>query len=280
MWQLRPLIIQGLLLALVASAASNGQTPKKQESELEKGRRFLGLAPPADPVAAARGQKLFVQNCGFCHGPNATGAEGPDLLRSSIVLHDQKGETIAPVVHNGRPEKGMPSFAGLTEPQIYDIAEFLHQRVEDAANRFGYKLQNIVTGNAEAGKAFFYGAGHCDNCHSPSGDLAHIGSKLEPVDLQAEFLYPSEALTTESAKAKLAPQATVTLSSGQTITGALKRIDDFDVSIIDATGAVKSWPLKDIKLKIDDPLTAHRELLAKYTDADMHNLLAYLVTLK
>lgn len=257
--------------AVLPIGAGQQGTP---DSRMERGRQFLGLAPAADPVAAGRGQKLFVQNCAFCHGQNATGAEGPDLLRSTIVLHDEKGETIAPVVLKGRPEKGMPSFSGLTEAEIFDLAEFLHQRVEQAANRFGYKIQNIVTGDANAGQEFFNGAGHCSTCHSPTGDLAHIASKFEPPDLQAEFLYPTARAPARAQRVK------ITLPSGESVSGTLKRIDDFDISIWDSSGLYRSWPRASVRVEIKDPLEAHRELLSKYTDADMHNILAYLERLK
>jgi cytochrome c oxidase cbb3-type subunit III len=252
-----------------------------QDSKAERGRQFLGLAPPADPVAAERGKALFQKNCAFCHGANATGAEGPDLLRSTIVLHDEKGETIAPVILKGRPDKGMPSFSALTQAQVYDLAEFLHQRVEQAANRFGYKMQNIVTGDAKTGREFFNGAGHCSSCHSPTGDLAHIASKFEPADLQAQFLYPAKAYDDdEDAIEARAVHVKITLPSGEIVSGTLKRMDDFEISIWDESGAYRSWPRHGLKIEVDDPLKAHRELLAKYTDADMHNLLAYLETLK
>jgi cytochrome c oxidase cbb3-type subunit III len=253
---------------LIAVAATVCTAQQQNDARSEHGRQFLGLAPPPDAVAATRGQKLFVQNCGFCHGPNATGAQGPDLLRSTVVLHDEKGETIGPVLLKGRPDKGMPSFAALTPDQIFDISEFLHLRVEQTANRWGYKLQNIVTGNAVAGEAFF--GSHCIPCHSPVGDLAHIATKFEPADLQARFLYPDGA--TERVR--------VTLLSGEVITGTLKRMDDFTISIWDSGGAYRSWPLDAVKAQIDDPLKVHRELLSKYTDQDMHNVLAYLETLK
>lgn len=242
-----------------------------QNTRIEHGRDFLGLGPPADPIAAARGQKLFVQNCGFCHGNKATGAEGPDLLRSTLVLHDQKGELVGPFLHTGRPDKGMPAFPSLTDAQSYDIAEFLHARVEEAANRFGYKMQNVVTGNAKAGEEYFNGPGRCKQCHSPAGDLAHIASKFEPADLQAQFLYPSEPPPSS---------IIVSLPSGESIPGTLKRIDDFTVSMYDSSGEYHSWPRDLVKVQVKDPLAAHRELLGEYTDADMHNLLAYLVTLK
>jgi cytochrome c oxidase cbb3-type subunit 3 len=266
------------LLALAVLPLAGRQAAP--DARTERGRQFLGLAPPADPAAAARGQQLFMQNCAFCHGANATGAEGPDLLRSTIVLHDEKGETIAPVLLKGRPDQGMPSFAVLTPAQIYDLAEFLHRRVEEAANRFGYKIQNVVTGDPKAGQAFFNSAGHCSGCHSPTGDLAHVASKFAPPDLQAQFLYPTGAPGEAPKRNPLTPRVKINLPSGETVVGALKRIDDFDVSIWDPSGTYRSWPRAEVKVEIDDPLAVHRELLSKYTDADMHNILAYLETLK
>ncbi len=274
------------MLQAQTQTPSAGQTNPPQQTRragggLQRGREFLGLGPAADPVAAARGQKLFVQNCGFCHGSNATGAEGPDLLRSTVVLHDEKGELIGPLIQKGRPDKGMPSFSTLTDAQTYDIAEFLHARVEEAANRFGYKLQNVVTGNAKAGEEFFNGAGRCNTCHSVTGDLAHIATKFDPANLQSQFLYPSQSFSPDAQEPKnAATMVTVTLPSGESITGTLKRLDDFNVSLWDSSGEYHSWPRNTVKVQVKDPLAEHRELLSKYTDADMHNLLAYLVTLK
>ena len=250
-----PLLFAGALLA--------------QTRSVESGRDFLGLAPPADPEAAARGQKVYAQACAFCHGPNATGAEGPDLLRSSIVLHDDKGEKIGSFLQKGRPDRGMPAFANMTEAQTRDIAEFLHMRVEAAANRYGYKLQNIVTGDPKAGETYF--GNHCQSCHSPSGDLAHIG-QTDPADLQARFLYPDHNPPKIS--------VTVTLASGESVSGTLKRLDDFDVSLLDGSYNYRSFKRDAVKVALKDPLEGHRQLLAKYSDVDMHNILAYLVTLK
>src|SRR5258705_10852559 len=101
-------------------------------------REFLGLGPAPDPVAAERGQKLYAPNCAFCHGEKGRGADGPSLVRSQLVLHDEKGEAIGPLLLKGRPDKGMPPFPSLTEAQRYDIAQFLHMQVELAANRGTY----------------------------------------------------------------------------------------------------------------------------------------------
>jgi cytochrome c oxidase cbb3-type subunit III len=263
--------------------ANKDPSPSRQSSSGESTRLFLGLGPAPDSVAAARGEKLFGSNCAFCHGIKATGAQGPDLVRSALVLHDEKGELIGPVVLNGRPDKGMPSFPSFTQAQIYDIAEFLHSRVEAVANRGLYTVQDVVSGNTKKGQEYFNGAGHCNTCHSPSGDLAHIASKFQPADLQAAFLYPASvtAFQTDIAKASTPTLVTVTLPSGASVSGRLKRLDDFNISMYDESGAYHSWSrATGIKVDVKDPLAAHRALLQKYTDQDMHNLLAYLVTLK
>src|SRR5690348_4168425 len=123
-----PLFLTAVLGYLAGQTQPDAHTNKepsrsRQSSSGESTRLFLGLGPAPDSVAAALGEKLFGSNCAFCHGVKATGAQGPDLVRSALVLHDEKGELIGPVVLNGRPDKGMPSFPSFTQAQIYDIAE-------------------------------------------------------------------------------------------------------------------------------------------------------------
>jgi cytochrome c oxidase cbb3-type subunit III len=272
-----------------AAGQGNGPAPGNAPPARAARRRaadFLAIGAPPDPAAVARGQKIFVPTCGFCHGTNATGGEsGPDLVRSVIVLHDNKGSTIGPVVLKGRPSKGMPAFSSMTPEQISDIAAFLKSRTQAAANRMEYKIQNIVTGDAKAGQAFFNGPGTCNKCHSPTGDLARIADKYDPVKLQSKLLYPrTESRSRSNPTEETAPaKATVTLPSGQTETGILEQIDDFNVSLRDSSGDYHSYPLEGrdaVKVQITDPLEAHVALLKKYTDADLHNVLAYLETLK
>ncbi len=160
-------------------------------TEAERMQKFLAIGDAADPAAAERGKNLFVATCGFCHGANATGGEsGPNLVRSVLVLHDNKGDQIGPVIHGGRTAKGMPAFPALTQAQITDIAEFLKSRYQAAANRGAYQIQNIITGDAKAGEAYFNGEGKCNTCHSVTGDLAGIAKRYEPDALQSKFLYP------------------------------------------------------------------------------------------
>ena len=253
-----------LLLALYLSVRhSSAQEPRQP-------------APSPEQLAAIdRGGKQFLQSCGFCHGPDATGARGPDLVRSPLVAHDQKGELIGEVIHNGRVDKGMPALP-LNADQISDVAAFLHARAKSALESSevpsDYPPEKLLTGSADKGKAFFEGAGGCKNCHSPTGDLAGISHKYSAIEMEAHMLYPGS-------KPVL---ATLTLTNGEQLSGALSHLDDFVVGIRvgDANGWYRSFPRDKVKLELKDPLAAHRELLPKLSQSDMHDLFAYLYSLK
>ena len=274
----RKLFLVAVLMLLVAATlehliAQEGPPPSGRPGARNNIREFLGLGPAPDPVAAERGQKLYAPNCAFCHGEKGRGADGPSLVRSPLVLHDEKGELVGPLLLNGRPDKGMPPFPSLTEAQRYDISQFLHMQVELAANRGTYKRLNLVTGDVKKGEAYFNGAGRCNTCHSTTGDLAHISSKYPADQLQTKFLWPASG-------GDGARRVTVTLPSGQSLSGRVKRLDDFYVSMYDSSGNYHSFSREEVTVEVEDRLAAHRQLLDQYSDPDIHNLLAYLVTLK
>jgi cytochrome c oxidase cbb3-type subunit 3 len=226
------------------------------------------------PALIESGQILFQQDCAFCHGRDAGGGEtGPDLTRSKLVNDDVKGEKIGAVVRNGRPDAGMPRFS-LTDDQIAGIVAFIHNQKTIAEShkggRRGVDVADLQTGNVEAGKAYFNGAGKCSTCHSPTGDLAGVANRYEGLKLEERMLYPRDA------KSKL----TVTLPSGQTITGELAYKDEFTIALRDDQGRYRSWPAGSVKFAVDAPAEAHAELLSKYTDEDIHNLMAYIQTLR
>ena len=229
-------------------------------------------ATSQDP-AVERGHKQFQQSCGFCHGADATGARGPDLVRSPLVAHDVKGDKIGEVIRLGRPDKGMPPMP-LTDQQVLDIAAYLHARAEEALRSARvpseYPIEKLLTGDREAGKTYFNGAGGCKNCHSPTGDLAAIAAKYSPIDLEARMLYPRGKHTI----------AVVTLPSGEQIKGPVVHADDFVIALRDDSGWYRSFSRDRVKVELQDPLAAHRELLDKLTQADVHNVFAYLESLK
>jgi cytochrome c oxidase cbb3-type subunit 3 len=268
-----------LTVGIVSAQDQAARAPKKPNLGA-----MLGSGEKIDEAAAERGKKLFGPTCGFCHGADAAGKSAPDLIRSQLALHDEGGNLLGPVIRDGRPNQGMPAFPAMTNEQIADIAAFLKLRKQETSNRFGYVIQGLLTGNAKAGQAYFNGEGKCSTCHSPTGDLAGIANRFEPVDLQRRFLSPGPSMMDMfmGKQSKPLPPAKVTVrtQSGETLSGTLLRLDEFNVEFSDSDGWHRSVTRAGAKVDIQDPMSFHRDQLAKYTDADMHNLLAYLETLK
>jgi mono/diheme cytochrome c family protein len=274
------------LLACVPfwTVSANAQPPARGGAATGPGRgSAFGERPPADPAAVERGKGLFTTRCGFCHGPDARGGEdGPNLLRSELVLDDKNGESIGTVVKQGRPGTEMPAF-DFTDAQISDIAAYIHSFHVGGRDTIRKAPPSIVVGDATAGAAYFQAK--CAACHSATGDLNGIASRIsDPKTLQQAWLMPGGRGGRGAAPpAELKPvTVTVTLNSGEKFEGRLKRIDDFTVSLIDHDGMLRTFPRDGDrpKVQVHDPLDAHRELLAGYTDKDIHDLTAYMVTLK
>jgi cytochrome c oxidase cbb3-type subunit 3 len=222
-----------------------------------------------DNAATARGREVYTQFCINCHGALAKGTEqGPDLIRSPLVLRDRLGDQIGPALKKLANHK-----ADLTKAQVTDLTHFFKDQIEATAkNRNPERPPNVLTGNAEAGRTYFNGEGKCSTCHSPTGDLAGIGRKYSPIDLQQRFLFPRRSKPL---------QVTVTPAGGEPVTGSLERIDDFSVALRDPSGEYKGFARgPSVKVDINDPLVAHNQILDLYTDQDMHNVVRYLESLK
>jgi cytochrome c oxidase cbb3-type subunit 3 len=233
---------------------------------------FRSLALAQDAVQ--QGHEYFEQHCAFCHGRDAGGGEtGPDLTRSKIVGADVHGDKIGALVRVGRIEKGMPAF-NISDSDLAGLAAFLHNQKTIAESqkggRKGVDESDLQTGNAEAGKAYFNGSGTCSSCHSATGDLAGIANKYSGLKLEEQMLFPG------GAHAKV----TVHLKSGESISGRLAYRDEFTIGLIDSEGRYQSWSTRQVQFSVDDPAARHADLLPKYSDDDIHNLMAYLQTLK
>ena len=264
--------------ALARSAAP--QRGARVDPGVERLRAF-------DSAAVERGRMVFGEKCSSCHRANARGGQGfsgPDLIRSVRVLQDAGGKQLGEYLSaGGHPDKTTPAIA-LTSAQLADMSTFLHREITYAAERTNYQLQYAMTGDAAAGETYFKGAGGCHRCHSPGGDLKGIGARYEPPQLQTLIVFGTIGGRgrSEGAASRTARKATITLPSGETVTGVLVRLTDFDVTIRDDSGRTRSW-LRDRntpKVQVIDPLQGHLDLLAEYTDANIHHLAAYLSTLK
>jgi cytochrome c553 len=169
----------------------------------------------------------------------------------------------------------------LTDAQVTDLSHYIWQRINDTLQGSpAYEVKNVLTGDARAGEAYFNGEGRCSTCHRPTGDLAGYGRRYPPVDIQQRFVFPS---ATAGRGAPTRPKVTVTVTrpGNAPVTGVLVSLDDFNVALRDATGEYRSFP-RTPAMKIDkhDPYAPHVELLDRLTDRAMHDVVAYLETLK
>ncbi|HXE11273.1 MAG TPA: cytochrome c [Bryobacteraceae bacterium] len=273
---------------LTKSFPPNGAAPAAPGRAAPRPPRRFGAGPDdqqvVDAAAAERGKSLYSTDCATCHGPQARGTNnGPDLVRSVVVLHDRYGDTLGPFLKTNHPLSNDRHLPALSENQVKDLSHFLHQQMGNTLRTGPYtKVLNVLTGDAHAGAAYFNGPGGCNKCHSPTGDLAGIASKYDPATLQQRFLFPRAVGFGRRGIATTKPtNLTVTPANGAPVSGTLVHLDDFMVSLRDSSGHYHSWKrTPDLKVEKQDPYAAHDELLDKYTDRDIHNVVAYLETLK
>jgi len=286
-----------------APAAAPAQTPATQSGPVPAGEgggaarhRVGGFVPgqkrpPGDPVQIARGKTLFGINCRGCHGADLRGGDlgGPNLLRSQVALSDQDGELIVPIIEGSRQDEGMPAI-GLNPADAKAVAAYVRSvvgmiGVQGTPPSVGREAPSILVGNASEGKTYF--DVKCSSCHSATGDLRDIATRIpDPKTLQTTWVAGGDRSERRAAAAgEPSPRTAtvvVTLPSGESMEGQLVRIDDFLVTLRLADGSERTLRRNgDVpKVLVHDPMEIHRNLLAEYTDKDIHDVTAYLVTLK
>jgi cytochrome c oxidase cbb3-type subunit III len=270
--------IAGILASHAPMAFGQQNPPGQSPASRPRPKPAAPQTYSADQIR--EGEVRFGAQCGFCHGKDAAGGEsGPDLTRSELVAQDAHGDKAGPMIRAGRPNAGMPAFNNLSEGELNSIVAFLHGQMEKFAKLGGGRRSvdpaDLATGNADAGRQYF--TGNCSSCHSATGDLAGIGKRFQGLNLLRRMLSPAGG---PGSPASPSPRATFLLPSGQTVVAPAVAEDEFAVTVLDPMGTRQTYQRSAVKVKVDDPLSAHFDQLAKYTDADMHNVYAYLETLK
>ena len=270
-------VLFGLTAGLVAQPPSGG-------------RRAGGFVPgqqrpPGDPLQIARGKALYGIHCTGCHGADLRGGDlgGPNLLRSQLALSDLDGELILPIIQGSRQNAGMPAIDMSREDGLA-VSAYVRSIVATIGRQgmppsVGQEPPSVLVGDARAGQAYF--DAKCTGCHSPTGDLKGIATRVsDPKALQNRWVAGGGGRRGGAGTHPVT--VTITLPTGDRVEGRLVRIDDFLVTIALADETVRTFHRDgDVpRVEIHDPMKAHRDLLSVYTDKDMHDVTAYLVTLK
>ena len=241
--------------------------------------------PIVDGKAVAAAEPLWTEDCATCHGRDARGtSKGPNLVRSLLVLSDRYGNKIGPYLRSQHPKLPSGKILEPTDTQVLLFAHLLRSRLNDTLRGAPmFKPGNILVGDAKAGAAYFSGDGRCTQCHSATGDLAGIASRFsDPVNLQQRVLFPFGVGGRRGGTGR-APvvRVTVTPPSGPAVTGDLVQMDDFYVTLRGEDGQPRTFRrAPGVKLVKDDPFAAHVALLDQITDPQIHDVVAYLWTLK
>jgi len=251
--------------------------------------------PLADAAVVARGKGLHESNCAACHGIDLRGGQqgGPNLLRSQTLLSDKAGELVIPIVRGGRPTPPasmppMPPFP-FPDDDIKAIAEYLHSVLKEAGRQGRPPVdetvppEKVLVGYAAAGQTYFNAK--CSSCHSITGDLQHVAARVaDPRELQNLWISGGRGGGRGGRGGGEGTPATavITPASGGRVEGRLVRIDDFIVTIVQNDGTRRTFARNgsDPKVEIQDPASAHRTLVPTLADSDMHNVTAYLWTIK
>jgi mono/diheme cytochrome c family protein len=282
------LVASALIAAVTASPGAQAPAQGRGQPGNIGPRPGVGPAdrPPVDAAAATRGRSVWAAECITCHGSQARGTEqGPSVIRSQVFLTDRFGNQLGPFLKKGHPmQSGRPATA-LTDAEVTDLSHFLRERMHDTLRGSPvFKEGDILTGDPKAGAAYFNGDGKCSTCHSAtSNNLAGIGGRYDAVDLQQRMLFPGGGRGGRGRGASSASAVTVTVTpaTGEPISGVLVQMDDLHVTLRDASGVqriIRRSP--GVKVVKNVPLKAHHELLDVITDKNIHDLVAYLWSLK
>ena len=285
----------GLCVGGASQISAQGPPPTQPAPAQGGGRRGAGgfvpgqQRPPGDPAEIARGKTIYGISCTGCHGADLRGGDmgGPNLLRSQTALLDQNGEQIVPIINGSRQSSGMPAIP-MSAVDAKAVAAYVRSILETIGRQgmppsIGQAPATILVGNAEAGRTYF--AAKCASCHSASGDLQGIAARIpDPKTLQNSWVSGGGGRRGGGGgnAAARTVTATVTSDAGEKAEGRLVRIDDFLVTLALADGTIRSFRRTgdSPKVELHDPMKGHRDLLNLYTDKDMHDVTAYLVTLK
>lgn len=242
--------------------------------------------PPGDPVQIARGKALYGVDCNGCHGADLRGGDlgGPNLLRSQLALSDLNGELIVPIIQGSRQAQGMPAIE-MSKEDALAVAAYVRSIVETIGRQgmppsVGKEAPSVLVGDARAGQAYF--DTKCTGCHSPTGDLKGIATRFpDPKALQNRWVAGGAGRRGQSAGTHPVT-VTVAQASGERLDGRLVHIDDFLVTIAMPDATVRTFRREGDtpKVEVHDPMKAHRDMLSVYTDQNMHDVTAYLATLK
>jgi putative heme-binding domain-containing protein len=229
--------------------------------------------PYNSPADLQNGEKLFLGQCGRCHGPKGEGGLGA-ILAQPRLRHAPDDESLFRVIRDGIRGTEMPAGSTLSTREVWQLAAFVRS--------LGRVPIETIAGNAQRGKEIYRTKGKCGQCHLANGQGISVGPELSDVGARRSATYLRTALVDPGANVPdRFVQLRITTKDGRRITGVRIAEDTFTIQLVDLNGRTYSFfkeELNDIKKDFDkSPMPSYRDVLAA---SELDDLVAYLVSLR
>lgn len=235
----------------------------QHEKQAEKPKHpFIG-----DPTAIAAGQTQFANGCAGCHGPEGGGGRGPNL-QDRGVWHPIDDDDLYKTIQEG---VGVMPGANLPPDDAWRLVAFVRSLTSPA-----YDMR--APGDAEAGKALYWGKGGCANCHTIEGKGGKAGPDLSNIALKSTVPKLRQSISEPDAVIAEGYQSVdLVLRSGQKLKGFLKNRTNYSLQLQEQDGALRLINMGDVEqLTIHSKTIMPTDYRQRLTLADLNNLVAYL----
>ena len=229
--------------------------------------------PYTTPEDQKNGERLFLGQCGRCHGPKGEGGQGA-LLAQPRLRRAPDDESLFRVIREGIRGTEMPPGSTLSNREVWQLAAFVRS--------LGRVPIETVAGNAQHGQEVYQGKGKCGQCHIVNGQGISVGPELTDVGARRNANYLRASLITpEAAVPDGFLQVRITTKDGRRITGVRINEDTFTIQVRDLSGRTYSFfkqELSDLQKDFGkSPMPGYQKVL---TATELDDLVAYLASLR
>jgi putative heme-binding domain-containing protein len=215
------------------------------------------------------GRKLFLASCSGCHGANAEGGRGPNLIEGRILRRLDDAALFASI-KSGVPGTDMPP-TNLPDDQIRSVAAYVRSLSAPA-------YQTKVDGDADAGAAVFFGQAGCSGCHMIRGRGGFLGPDLTDIGALRTVQQLREALLKPSARIADGYEGVrVTMRDGSKISGVARNANNYSMQILQKNGALRLLAMDDVReVEFRKSSLMPEDFDKRLAAADIANVLAFL----
>jgi len=245
---------------------------------------FFWIPPPAEAqenpfdteVDARIGGRVFLAECGRCHGNDAKGndeTDAPDLTRGRF-RNASTDAGLFQVIRDGVPGTTMIGIGWAPDPTIWQIVAYVNSLRIDPAD---YDLP----GSVDQGRRIFNGKGNCASCHVVHGiggrlgpDLSTVANRRKPEELKTDLTDPDETVEPRWWTLK------VTRADGSVAEGLRMNEDTFTLRIMDGDESLRHFSKKDLRSIERIETSTMPSVSGTLTASEVDDLVAYLFSLR